>query len=80
MYVSLAAYSCRDSLGFGRVSPTPCSLLSPSRDTSAIIAQRDIHPARQEARTRGTVNLQDCSELPYRSAIGITGQSLPTPS
>ena len=42
MYVSLAAYSCRDSLGFGRSSPTPCSLLSPSRDTSAIIVGSEI--------------------------------------
>ena len=42
MYVSLAAYSCRDSLGFGRASPTPCSLLSPSRDTSAIIVGSEI--------------------------------------
>ena len=35
MCSALAAYSCRDSLGFG-VTPSPRSLLSPFRDTSAV--------------------------------------------
>jgi len=38
MSIALAAYSCRDSLGMGGIAPaSPCSLLSPLRDTDAIM-------------------------------------------
>jgi hypothetical protein len=38
MYIALAAYSCRDSLGIGKIAlPSPRSLLSPFRDTDAIM-------------------------------------------
>ncbi len=42
--ISLAAYSCRDSLGFGSVAPTPRSLLSSSRNTSAIMVRTRAMP------------------------------------